>query len=106
MAGKLCIGKNFGNTFNAITQVLTDTGLEEMGNTTVTLVKIDNALPRFQTKALQKLSQSVVLSFEQTFSVKTVGDSTSYECVINNKKELCQLKYKLLFVCKSLSYIN
>ena len=63
-------------------QVLSDIGLEEVGNTTVTLVKIDNALPRFETKALQKLSQSVVLTFEQTFSMKSVEDSISYECVI------------------------
>jgi hypothetical protein len=95
MAEKLCIGKNFGNSFNDIMQVLSDTGLEEMGNTTVTLVKIDNALLRFQTKALQKLSQSVVLSFEHTFSMKSVGDSISYECVINNKKEFISINIQI-----------
>jgi hypothetical protein len=86
-------------------QVLPDIGLEEVGNTTVTFVEIDNALLRFETKVLQKLSQSVVLSFEQTFSMKSVGDSFSYECVII-KMSLFQLKYKLLFVNKFLSYVN
>jgi hypothetical protein len=65
----LCNGKNFGK----IMQVLSGIGLEEVGNTTVTLVKIDNALPRFETSALQKLSQSAALSFEQTLSMKRIN---------------------------------